>query len=84
MLTLKGTLLNIFTSNDFTKEDGTVIPGKTKLQLLVKMPMRNGQSKNQLHDLSIPQEKIELYRQKIGKEVDVDVAIVGKAIFYGI
>ena len=84
MLTLKGTLLNIFTNSDFTKEDGTVVPGKTKLQLLVKMPMRNGQSKNELHDLSIPQEKIELYRQKIGKEVDVEVAIVGKAIFYGI
>ena len=84
MLKLTGTLLNIFTNSDFTKEDGTIVPGKTKLQLLVKMPMRNGQSKNQLHDLSIPQEKIELYRQKIGKEVDVEVAIVGKAIFYGI
>jgi len=83
MLTLKGTLLNIFTNSDFTKEDGTVVPGKTKLQLLVKMPMRNGQSKNELHDLSIPKEKVELYRQKIGKEVDVEVAIVGKAIFYG-
>ncbi len=84
MLTLKGTLLNIFTNSDFTKDDGTVVPGKTKLQLLVKMPMRNGQSKNELHDLSIPQEKIELYRQKIGKEVDVEVAVIGKAVFYGI
>lgn len=84
MLTLKGTLLNIFKTSDFTKEDGTVALGKTKLQLLVKMPMRNGQSKNELHDLSIPQEKIELYRQKIGKEVEVDVAVIGKVIFYGI
>lgn len=84
MLTLKGQLLNIFTNSDFTKDDGTVVPGKTKLQLLVKMPMRNGQNKNELHDLSIPKEKIELYRQKIGKEVEVEVAIVGKAIFYGI
>lgn len=84
MLTLKGTLLNIFTNSDFTKEDGTVIEGKTKLQLLVKMPMKNGQSKNELHDLSIPKEKIELYRQKIGKEVEVEVALIGKAVFYGI
>lgn len=84
MLKLTGTLLNIFTSSDFTKEDGTVVPGKTKLQLLVKMPMRNGQSKNKLHDLTIPHEKIELYRQKIGKDVDVEVAVIGKAIFYGI
>ncbi|MCD6654203.1 MAG: hypothetical protein LT067_05500 [Sulfurovum sp.] len=84
MLTLKGQLLNIFTNNDFTKEDGTVIEGKTKLQLLVKMPMKNGQSKNELYDLSIPKEKIELYRQKIGKEVEVEVALIGKVTFYGI
>jgi hypothetical protein len=84
MLKLTGTLLNIFTNNDFIKEDGTVVEGKTKLQLLVKMPMKNGQSKNELHDLSIPKEKIELYRQKISKEVDVEVATIGKVIFYGI
>lgn len=84
MLKLTGTLLNIFKTNDFTKEDGTVIAGKTKIQLLVKMPMKNGQSKNELHDLTIPPEKLEPYRQKVGKEVEVQVAIVGKAIFYGV
>ncbi|BAF72392.1 hypothetical protein [Sulfurovum sp. NBC37-1] len=84
MLTLKGTLLNIFTNSDFTKEDGTVVPGKTKLQLLVKTHMRNGELRNELYDLSIPIEKLELYRQKIGKEVEVEVALVGKAVFYGI
>ena len=84
MLTLTGTLLNIFKTNDFTKEDGTVVPGKTKVQLLVKMSMRNGQTKNELHDLSIPIEKLELYRQKIGKEVEVEVAVIGKVVFYGI
>jgi len=84
MLKLTGTLLNIFKTNDFTKEDGTVVPGKTKVQLLVKMPMRNGETKNELHDLSIPIEKLEFYRQKIGKEVEVEVAVIGKVIFYGI
>ena len=84
MLTLKGQLLNIFTNSDFTKEDGTVVPGKTKLQLLVKMPMRNGQTKQQLHDLSIPKEKVQAYQDKIGKEVEVEVAVIGKATFYGV
>ena len=84
MLKLTGTLLNIFKTNDFTKEDGTVVPGKIKLQLLIKMPMKNGETKNELHDLSIPKEKLEPYQQKIGKEVEVEVAIVGKAIFYGV
>jgi len=84
MLKLTGTLLNIFKSNDFTKEDGTVVPGKTKLQLLVKMPMKNGQIKNELYDLSIPVEKLEPYKQKVGKEVEVEVALIGKAVFYGV
>lgn len=84
MLKLTGTLLNIFTNSDFTKEDGTVVPGKTKLQLLVKMPMRNEQTKNELYDLSIPIEKLELYSQKVGKEVEVTVAFIGKVVFYGI
>ena len=30
------------------------------------------------------QEKLELYRQKIGKEVEVAVAVIGKVVFYGI
>lgn len=84
MLKLTGTLLNIFKTNDFTKEDGTVVPGKTKLQLLVKTHMRNGELRNELYDLSIPIEKLELYHKKIGKEVEVEVALVGKAVFYGI
>ena len=84
MLKLTGTLLNIFKTNDFTKEDGTVVPGKTKVQLLVKTSMRNGETKNELHDLSIPIEKLERYHQKIGKEVEVDIAVIGKVIFYGI
>jgi len=84
MLKLTGQLLNIFTNSDFTKEDGTVVTGKTKLQLLVKTSMKDGQSKNELHDISIPKEKAELYRQKIGKEVEVEVAYIGKVTFYGI
>ncbi len=84
MLTLKGLLLNIFTTSDFKKEDGTVVLGKTKLQLLVKVPMKNGQSKNELYDLSIPGGKVEQYGSMIGKDVEVDVAVIGKVTFYGI
>jgi len=48
------------------------------------MPMRNGQTKQQLHDLSIPKEKVQAYQDKIGKEVEVEVAVIGKATFYGV
>lgn len=83
-LILKGQLLNIFHSNDFIKEDGTVVPGKTKLQLLIKKPLKQGGFKNELIDLSIPKEKRSIYQDKINKEVEVDVDVVGKCTFYGV
>lgn len=84
MLTIKGHLLNIFVSNDFTKEDGEVVKGKTKLQLLTKTPLKNGGTKNELIDLSIPADKVAKYKGKENTNVEVDVAIIGKVQFYGI
>lgn len=84
MLKIQGNLLNIFMSNDFTKEDGEVIKGKTKLQLLTKVPLKNGGTKNELIDLSIPPEKVAKYTGKENTNVEVDVAIIGKVQFYGI
>jgi hypothetical protein len=81
---LKGTLLNIFTSNDYVKENGEVVPGKTKLQLLVKSPLKNGGYKNELIDLSIPKEKLAKYKGKENSLVDVEVSTIGKVQFYGI
>lgn len=83
-LMLKGTLLNIFTSNDYVKENGEVVPGKTKLQLLVKSPLKNGGYKNELIDLSIPKEKLAKYKGKENSLVDVEVSTIGKVQFYGI
>jgi len=84
MLTLKGTLLNVFMTNEYTKEDGTTIPPKTKLQLLTKVPLKNGGTKNELIDLSIPIEKVPKYKGKENSTIEVEVAIIGKVQFYGI
>ncbi len=85
MLTLRGTLLNIFTSSDYiNKETQEVTKGKTKLQLLVKVPLKNGGYKNSLYDLTIPTEKLAKYSNSINKEVDVEVGVIGDAKFYGI
>ena len=83
-LMLKGSLLNIFVSNDFKREDGTIIPGKTKLQLLTKTTLKNGGAKNQLIDLSIPPEKVHKYKGKENSQVEVEVALIGKCTFYGV
>lgn len=85
MLTLKAHLLNIFTGNDFTNQQtGETIKGKTKLQLLARVPLKNGEYKNQLIDLSIPIEKLSLYEDKLNSEVEVEVGLIGDAKFYGI
>jgi hypothetical protein len=84
MLILKGKLLNVFMGNSFTKEDGTVVPPKHKLQLLTKVPLKNGATKNQLIDLSIPAEKVAKYKGKENTDVEVEVALMGKCTFYGV
>lgn len=85
MLTLKAKLLNMYKSNDFVQNDGTVIKGKTKLQILNEQAMKDGSNKQLLLDISIPDEKVHLYQDKIGKEVCVDVGIIAdKFSFYGI
>ena len=85
MLTLKAHLLNIFTGNDFTNQQtGEIAKGKTKLQLLARVPLKNGGFKNQLIDLTIPMEKLHLYKEKINSDVEVEVALIGDAKFYGI
>jgi len=85
MLTLRGTLLNIFTSSDYTnKETNEVTKGKTKLQLLVKVPLKNGGYKNTLYDLTIPSDKLAKYTNNINKEVDIEVGVIGEHKFYGI
>lgn len=85
MLTLKAKLLHFFKSADYTnKETGDVTLGKNKLQLLMQTPLKNGGFKNELLDISIPAEKVAFYKGKEGEDVEVEVALIGKATFYGI
>lgn len=85
MIKISAMLLNVYIGNDFTdKETGQIIKGKNKLQLLLETPLKNGGSRKELMDLSIPSEKVKLYKGKENEVVEVDVATVGKAIFYGI
>jgi len=85
MLILKAKLLNIYKSSDFTNKDtGEVTQGKNKLQLLVVKHVHNGNYKNELLDISIPEDKVSEYIDKENEEVEVEVAYFGKVSFYGI
>ncbi len=80
----KGKLLSQFVSPDFKKEDGTIVEGKVKIQILEVVTLKNGEIKNELIDISIPKEKLALYKDKIGSTVEVEVGVIGKCSYYGI
>lgn len=84
MIIIKAKLFGIYVGSDFKKEDGTVVIGKPKLQLLEEITLKNGEKKSELLDISIPKEKLNLYKDKIGSTVEVVVGVVGKCSYYGI
>lgn len=85
MLTLKAKLIGIYKANDFKdKESGQTTLGKTKLQLQTMRAMQDESEKIELLDISIPNEKVAMYKSKIGQVVDVQVGVIGKVNYYGI
>ncbi|MBS4069197.1 MAG: hypothetical protein KGZ62_11415 [Sulfurimonas sp.] len=85
MFIIKGELLHIFKSADYTnKETGETARGKVKLQLLVKTTIRNGEIKNELIDISILTEKYSVYKESMNQIVEVEVGLIGKCSFYGV
>jgi len=86
MLVLKAELMGIYKSNDFTdKKTGVKTIGKVKLQLLSRQIMQDESTKIILLDVSIPNNKVNLYsKDKIGKIVEVDVGVIGEVKYYGV
>lgn len=86
MFTLTGTLLNIIDKSVYKKEGETLAtPVKAKLQILVENKRVNGSIVKDLQTISIPDNKISMYTDKMGKEVSVEVGIISKQFsFYGV
>lgn len=86
MLKLSGLLLNLIPAGEYKKDgESLATPVKAKLQILVDEKRANGSITKVLHTISIPDEKIVLYKDKVSKEISVDVAIISKQFsFYGV
>lgn len=85
MLVLKAKLIGIFKSNDYTDRDtGKTTIGKTKLQLQTTRVMQDESQKVELLDISIPDDKVSMYKSKVGQSVEVSVGVIGKVSYYGI
>ena len=85
MFTLTGILINFIPASIYKKEGETLTtPVKAKLQILVDEKRVNGSITKVLHNISIPDEKINMYKDKLGKEVSIEVGILSneKVNFY--
>ncbi len=85
MFKVSGILINLIDKSEFKNEEGLVVPTKGKLQILVDTRKANGSITKTLHTISIPDEKLLMYKDKINKIVEVEVGIISKQFsFYGV
>jgi len=85
MLKLSAVLLNTYKSDEYTnKESGVVTPSRSKLQLLIKKPTKNGSIKQELIDITVSSEVFETHKNSIGKTIEIDVGYFGQITFFGI
>jgi hypothetical protein len=85
MLKLNAVLLNTFKTDEYTnKETGAITPSRSKLQLLIKKPTKNGSIKQELIDITVSNEVFETHKNSIGKTIEIDVGYFGQITFFGI
>ena len=86
-VTIEGKMLSGYQKPDFTnKESGEVTKGKFVVQLMVEQKLKNDEIKNELLDVSIPNELITKYKGKEGQVVLIKCNYMSKdrVTFYGV
>lgn len=86
---VEGELLSLYQKPDFTnKATGEVKEGKHMLQLMIKQELQNSAEKMELYDISIPDNVVNLYKDKVGKTVQIRCKFYTKQnapiVFYGV
>ena len=86
-VTIEGKMLSGYQKPDFTnKESGEITKGKFIVQLMVEQKLKNNEIKNELLDVSIPNELISKYKGKDGQMVQIKCNYMAKerVTFYGV
>jgi len=86
-VTIEGKMLSGYQKPDFTnKETGETTKGKFIVQLMVEQKLKNDEIKNELLDVSIPNELISKYKGKDGQVVHIKCNYMAKerVTFYGV
>ena len=85
MFKVSGLLINIVDKSTYKNEQGLETPTKGKLQILVGTKRANGNIVKELHTISVPDQKLIGFIDKLNKEVEVEVGIISKQYsFYGV
>ena len=77
---LEGNLIGLFKKPDFKdKSTGEVTEGKHTLQLLIDTKLSNGSIKQEMQDITIPNNKVSEYENQKGKKVQVRCNYISKS-----
>lgn len=86
-LIIKAKLENVFKAKDFKSKDGeSDSKGKWQLQFMEKVEGDEGFQIN-MHKVSIPDDKVNQYKTKIGSVIEVSVKSMSfnnKVLYYGV
>lgn len=82
MLTMNGTLLNIFVSPKGTNKEGNEYGGQDKVQILGDIPLQNGETRKEMFTLTA--HDVSDFRPHINKQISVPVGAisVGKSVTF--
>ena len=86
-ITIEGKMLSGYQKPDYTnKESGEITKGKFVVQLMVEQKLKNDEIKNELLDVSIPNDLITKYKGKEGQPVQIKCNYMAKerVTFYGV
>ena len=86
-VTIEVKMLSGYQKPDYTnKESGEVSKGKYIVQLMVAQKLKNDEIKNELLDVSVPNELITKYKGKEGQLVQIKCNYMAKekVTFYGV
>jgi len=84
---IEGKMISGYQKPDYTnKESGEVKKGKYVVQLMVVQKLKNDAIKNELFDVSVPDELIPKYKGKEGQAVQIKCNYMAKeqVTFYGV
>ena len=83
MLTLNGTIMNTYTTPKGKNREGEEYGGQEKIQIMCENTMKNGESRNELIDLTVP----DAAKYGKGESVNIPVGVFvlkGEAKFYAL